>query len=211
MVVGASEAPKRGRPKTFDRDRVIAVAMDSYWREGTDGVPLNEVCRRAQVSKPGVYREFGGEDGLMDAVLERYAGTVLSPTWELTTHDRPFAEVLATLVGFLTDDGDTRPAGCLLAMMRVLSSDLGPATKARVEALGAHARGIYADWVERAKTRGEIAPSVPTTVAAALIDTQFTMLLVQMALGADPGLLRAQAGLAFAGLVGEVIDPSSRA
>jgi AcrR family transcriptional regulator len=190
---------------------VIAVAMDSYWREGTDGVPLNEVCRRAQVSKPGVYREFGGEDGLMDAVLERYAETVLSPTWELTTHERPFAEVLATLVGFLTDAGDTRPAGCLLAMMRVLSSDLGPATKARVEALGAHARGIYADWVDRAKTRGEIASSVPTTVAAALIDTQFTMLLVQMALGADPGLLRAQAGLAFAGLTGAVIDPSSRA
>jgi hypothetical protein len=66
-------------------------------------------------------------------------------------------------------------------MMRVLSSDLGPATTARVEALGAHARVTYADWEERAKTRGEIASRVPTTVAAAFIDTQFTMLLVQMA------------------------------
>jgi hypothetical protein len=55
---------------------------------------------------------------------------VLSPTWELTTHERPFADILATFVGFLTDADDTRPAGCLLAMMRVLSSDLGPATKA---------------------------------------------------------------------------------
>jgi AcrR family transcriptional regulator len=211
MVVEASDAPRRGRPKTFDRDRVIDVGMDCYWREGTDGVPLNELCRRAQVSKPGIYREFGGEDGLMDAVLERYAETVLAPTWEQTTHDRPFAEALATLVGFMTDADDTRPAGCLLSMMRVLSSHLGPSTRARVEALGAHARVTYAAWVERAKTRGEIAPSVSTTVAAAFIDTQFTMLLVQMALGADPELLRAQAGLAFAGLVGEVIDPSSRA
>jgi AcrR family transcriptional regulator len=163
------------------------------------------------VSKPGLYREFGGEDGLMDTALERYAETVLAPTWEQTTHDRPFAEVLATLVGFMTSADGTRPAGCLLSTMRVLSSDLGPATKARAEALGARARGIYADWVERAKTRGEIAPSVPTTVAAAFIDTQFTMLLVQMALGADPELLRAQAGLAFAGLTGTVIDPASRA
>jgi hypothetical protein len=72
-------------------------------------------------------------------------------------------------------------------------------------------RGIYADWVDRAKTRGEIVSSVPTTVAAALIDTQFTMLLVQMALGADPELLRAQAGLAFAGLTGVIIAPSSPA
>ncbi len=57
--------------------------------------------------------------------------------------------------------------------------------------MGAHARVTYAAWVEHAKTRSEIAPSVPTTVAAAFIDTQFTMLLVQMALGADPELLRA--------------------
>ena len=211
MEVGASTVPRRGRPKTFDRDRVIDVAMDCYWREGTDAIPLNELGRRAQVSKPGIYREFGGEDGLMDAVLARYAETVLAPTWELTTHDRPFAEVLTTLVGFMTSADGSRPAGCLLSMMRVLSSDLGPATTARVEALGAHARGIYADWVERAKSRGEIASGVPTTVAAAFIDTQFTMLLVQMALGADPELLRAQAGLAFAGLVGAVIDPSSGA
>ena len=140
----------------------------------------------------------------MDAVLARYAETVLSPTWAQTTHDRPFTEVLATLIGFMTSADGSRPAGCLLSMMRVLSSDLGPATKARVEALGARARDIYADWVERARTRGEITSSVPTPVAAAFIDTQFTMLLVQMALGAEPEPLRAQAGLAFAGLTGVV-------
>lgn len=185
--------------------------MDCYWREGTDAVPLNELCRRADVSKPGIYREFGAEDGLMDAILERYAATVLSPTWELTTHDRPFAELLTTLVGFLTSADGTRPAGCLLATMRVLSSHLGPATTARVEALGAHARDTCAHWVERAKARAEIAPVVPTTVAAAFVDTQFTTLLIQMALGADPALLRAQAGLAFAGLTGVVITPASPA
>jgi hypothetical protein len=37
------------------------------------------------------------------------------------------------------------------------------------------------------------------------------MLLVQMALGADPGLLRAQARLAFAGLTGTLNAPSSGA
>ena len=44
--------------------------MDSYWRDGVENVSLNELCRRAEVSKPGVYREFGGEEGLLDAVLE---------------------------------------------------------------------------------------------------------------------------------------------
>jgi TetR/AcrR family transcriptional regulator, copper-responsive repressor len=201
MVDEASEAPKRGRPKTFARDRAIDVAMDAYWREGTEDVPLNEVCRRADVSKPGMYREFGGEDGLMDAALERYAETVLAPFFEQIARDRPFAEVLETLIEFVTKPDPTRPAGCLLAKMRVLSAHLGPITRARVDALGVDARVHYADWVERAYRRGEIAPGVPTDVAAAFIDTQLTLLLVQMAAGAEPDLLRAQARLAFVGLV----------
>ncbi len=69
IVVRETASPPIGRPKTFDRDRVIGIAMECYWREGVDGVLLNELCRRAAVSKPGVYREFGGEDGLMDAVV----------------------------------------------------------------------------------------------------------------------------------------------
>jgi len=200
MVIGSSEVRRRGRPKTFDRDRMIDVAMDRYWREGTDNVSLNELCRRADVSKPGVYREFGGEDGLMAAVLEHYADTVLAPTLEQTTQDRPFAEVLTTLVEFMTELDRGMPAGCLLAKMRVLSSRLGPATQARVDTLREDARASYADWVERAKVGGEIAPSIPTTIAAAFIDAQFTALLIQVALGEDPEMLRAQARLTFAGL-----------
>jgi len=211
MADEASEAHKRGRPKTFARDRAIDVAMEAYWREGTDGVPLNEVCRRAQVAKPGVYREFGGEDGLMDAALERYAETVLAPFFEQVAGDRPFAEVLEALIEFMTDADRDMPAGCLLAKMRVVSSHLGAATRSRAEALGADARARYADWVELAKRRGDIAPRVPTDVAAAFIDTQFTMLLVQIAAGADPEQLRAQARLAFVGLVdgGDRASPAS--
>lgn len=176
--------------------------MDCYWREGADGVSLNEICRRAEVSKPGVYREFGGEDGLMDAALERYATTVLAPTLEQTRLDRPFREVLDTLIGFMTDPDRPVPTGCLLSSMRVSPSRLGPATRARVDALRDGARTTYAAWVQRARNRGEIAAEVPTSVAAAFIDTQFTSLLVQMAAGEDPELLRAQARLAFAGLTG---------
>ena len=206
VVDDSSDVRRRGRPKTFERDRMIDVAVDCYWREGTDGVSLNELCRRADVSKPGVYREFGGEDGLMDAALERYADTVLAPVLEQTTEDRPFAEVLATLIGFMTDPDRTMPTGCLLAKMRVLSSRLGPVTQARVDALRADARACYGRWVERAKARGEIRTAASTAVIAAFIDTQFTTLLTQMALGEDPAGLRAQADLAFAALTGGEIE-----
>lgn len=207
-MVESSDIRRRGRPKTFDRDRMIDVAMECYWREGTDGVSLNELCRLADVSKPSVYREFGGEDGLIAAVLEHYADTVLAPALEQTTQDRPFAEVLTTLVEFMTELDRGMPVGCLLAKMRVLSSRLGPATQALLDTLREDARASYADWVERAKARGEIAPSIPTEIAAAFIDNQFTALLIQVALGEDPDVLRAQARLTFAGLTGGVSERS---
>jgi AcrR family transcriptional regulator len=209
IVSEVGDGPRRGRPKTFDRGRAIEVAMDCYWREGADGVSLNEICRRAEVSKPGVYREFGGEDGLMDAALERYAATVLAPTLDQTRLDRPFREVLDSLIGFMTDPDRPVPTGCLLSSMRVSPSRLGPATRARVDTLRDDARVTYAAWVQRAKDRGEIATEVSTVVAAALVDTQFTTLLVQMAAGEDPELLRAQARLAFAGLVNGAADGSA--
>ncbi len=189
-----------GRPKTFDRDEVVGIALQTYWREGIDGISLNELCRRASVSKPGLYREFGGEDGLMDAALELYAEIVLSPLLEQTTHDRPFGETLTAILETLTDINRSGPAGCLLVKMQQSPSRLGPATRARVEGLRSSARLAYAEWIDRAKERGDISPDVSTPVAAALLDIQSNTLLTQMALGEDPELLRAQAALAFAGL-----------
>jgi AcrR family transcriptional regulator len=196
----SSEHRARGRPKTIDRDRVIDVAMDSYWREGTDAVSLNELCRRAGVSKPAVYREFGGEDGLMDATLERYAETVLEPMLERTEDDAPFADVLAALIDTIVDLDRDMPAGCLLAKMRVLSSQLGSATRTRADQLRTASRARYAHWLDRAKARGDIADDIPTSVAAAFVDNQLTALLIQVAQGEDPDMLRAHAEIGFAGL-----------
>ena len=73
------------------------------------------------------------------------------------------------------------------------------------------ARVVYANWVDGVKQRGEIAPGVSTSVAAAFLDTQCTSLLMQMALGEEPELVRAQAWLAFAGLTGKGGDLPVRA
>jgi len=200
-----SEAPKktaRGRPKTFDPERTLDVAIDSYWREGPSGISLNEVCRRAGVSKPGLYREFGDDDGLMAAVLTRYGERVLAPALAMTTDDRPFGEVLDALVGFMTRDPDSGPAGCLYAKMSSSRSRLGPVSRARLDGLREEAVAAYARWIDRAKARGDVADAVSTNVAAEFMNAQFINILTQMAAGEDPAMVRAQARMAFAGLTG---------
>lgn len=81
----------------FDRNHVLEIAQQSYWKLGINQVSINELCKLANVSKPSIYREFGGEDGLMCAVLEHYESTVLSPMLDLLSKEAPFNEVLRIL------------------------------------------------------------------------------------------------------------------
>ena len=71
-------AKARGRPRTLQRDHVINVAMESYWVSGPSNVSVNDICKRANVSKPGLYREFGNEDGLQKEVQVREAAYLAS-------------------------------------------------------------------------------------------------------------------------------------
>ncbi len=192
--------PSAGRPRTFDVDHVVTVAVESYWADGVEAVSINEICRRAGVSKPGLYREFGGEDGLMDAALARYAETVLAPNFETPSDDLPLADVLGAAIDLMVDVDRSGPLGCLHADMRQVSDKLGPLTRKRVLDLRDQARSTYATWIERAKEAGEMPSSIETDIAVALIDFQLTNVLVQMSLGEDPELLSAQARLSFAGL-----------
>ena len=176
--------------------------MDGYWSEGPGTISLNELCRRAMVSKPGLYREFGGEDGLMDAALAHYAATVLEPLAGQIDTNAPLSHVLSAVVDLLTDPTRPGPAGCLLARMQHAPDQLGPLATSRVHALREAARQQYGELIEMAKQRGEVRADVSTTVAAAMIDIQCNALLMRVAAGEDRDILRSQALLAFSSLTG---------
>jgi TetR/AcrR family transcriptional regulator, copper-responsive repressor len=196
----STSRPARGRPKTFDRERTLEVAVDGYWRDGPAGVSVNEICRRAGVSKPGVYREFGNEDGLMNEALATYTEMVLRPLLDQLETDQPFTEALDSLIDFMTTQTDTGIAGCMLAKMRVDPSKLGPLTHAQVEWWRSTVLNAYTNLINRARRRGDIDPSLSVELAARFLDAQFNHILGQMAAGEEPTLVRAQAQLAFAGI-----------
>jgi AcrR family transcriptional regulator len=189
----------RGRPKTFDRARTLDVAIDSYWRDSVDSVSVNEICRRAKISKPGLYREFGNEDQLMDAALTRYSETVLGPVLASLTDDRPFRETLDSLIDFATrEETPDVPSGCLFAKMRNFRWRLGPVTGEHVDQLREGAVAAYAAWLERRANRGEIELPAPLETTATYVDAQLTMMLTRISAGEDPDVVRAHAHLAFA-------------
>ena len=141
-----------GRPKTLNREHALAIALEGYWREGVYGMSVNEVCRRAKISKPGLYREVGGEDGLLTAVLQLYRETVMETLAEHLRQDSSFKKVFHWYVNALLHQNG-HPPGCLLCEMRLIQSeDLGQATREKVQECADDIYGFYRDWLEGACT-----------------------------------------------------------
>ncbi|MEM1428988.1 MAG: TetR/AcrR family transcriptional regulator [Pseudomonadota bacterium] len=191
--------PKRGRPKTFDRDRTLDIAMTAYWEADPADVSLNALCQRAAVSKPALYREFGGEDGLMRAALDRYAETVLSDVFVVLSKNAPLEETLDALTAFASEDPKME-RGCLFYKMRAGKHRLGPETRRRVEEIDAAAVHAFTAYLEGRRAAGDWAGDISAALAARFLVEQIGLALTQRAAGEDPGQIRDTLVLALAAL-----------
>lgn len=162
---------------------------------------LNELCRRIQLSKPALYREFGGEDGLMEAALLRYRGSVLEPLQVALAADVSLDELITGLVHLITAEGASHP-GCLFTELRAVRARLGPLTRARLAAIEDERRQALRDWYSRAAERGEVGADLNPATAARYLDAQLSLALLQVGAGEAPAHARVTLELALQPLRG---------
>lgn len=122
----------------MDGDLVQHQAMLAYWYDDPCAVSLNSICAKAGAPKPSVYREFGSEDGLQRAVLDRYAQTVLADVLTIFETGGGSAQILQAVIDFACD-GTRFDRGCLFFKMRAAKPRLGPLTGAMLEHIQSNA------------------------------------------------------------------------
>ncbi|HAD28055.1 MAG TPA: AcrR family transcriptional regulator [Rhodobacteraceae bacterium] len=176
-----------GRPKTLDRNRVLQVAMESYWSEGPTAVSVNEICRRAGISKPGLYREFGGEDGLQASALDAYRDEVLTPLFQIFEADMPFGDAIDALVELTTQDRSIMeiPMGCMFEQMRGCRKELGPKTNESINLTRENIQARIEAWINIAKENGQMGVQISTVTAALYVGSQITSAITMQAEGID--------------------------
>ncbi len=191
------EAPRRrGRPKSLDRERLVDIAMRAYWEAGPQGVSVNALCQMAGISKPSLYREFGGEDGLMRAALEAYAASVLDRVVGLLDGPGSFAERLDAMASFFAED-PVFAHGCLFTKLRAAKPLAGDDTRALVVAIEADTRAAFAAFLQSARDGGDWAGCVPVALGARYLDAQFGLALASRAAGVPVAEVRAVLDLAL--------------
>ena len=154
---------KKGRPKTIDLEKLKNIAMSNYWSHGPTNVSLNEICYKAKISKPGFYREFGGEDGLMKSVLLLYKNSLIQQILDILNLEKTFDETLDLLVAYIIEnkDKEQKENGCLLAKFRQSRKKFGKKTQEQIDIILKERHLVFELWIKKAKSKGEF--SLPLT------------------------------------------------
>ena len=163
---------KKGRPKTIDLERIKNVAIINYWSDGPTNVSLNEICFKAKISKPGFYREFGGEDGLMKSVLLLYKNTLIQQILDILKLEKTFDETLDLLIAFVIGNKDEEhiKKGCLLAKFRQSRDKFGKKTQEQIDIILKERYLDFEEWIKEAISKGEFNhPLSPKLVANYII------------------------------------------
>jgi AcrR family transcriptional regulator len=174
--------------------------MNAYWHHDMAAISVNSVCVVAGVSKPSLYREFGSEDGLTAAVLERYSQIVLGPLEELLSSTASFAIKWQSMITFVSQN-PVMERGCLYTKMRFTSPRFGIKTQAMISSIEAHTIECYVQFFKKAATNGEWQGAISAELAALYLHEQLGLAVSQRASGKPSEYVHELLELAISALV----------
>jgi AcrR family transcriptional regulator len=174
-----------GRPRAFNTDDALDVAVQLFWRRGFLGTSLSDLTEGMGISRPSLYAAFGNKEALFRRALDRYfqnpAAYLQSALNERTA--RAVASRLLRGVVELVCDSRT-PQTCLWVHGVLSCGDLSDPIhqefkRQREEGIAA-LRGRF----DRAVTEGDLPTTTDTDALARFLQTVNFGLSVQAATGA---------------------------
>jgi AcrR family transcriptional regulator len=157
--------------RSEDRPREIcAAALDVFSEKGFAAARLDEIARRAGVSKGTLYLYFKDKEDLFRAVVrDAIAPNVVAITSTIATLDAPFpAVVRAFLAGFAEREARL-PIGAVAKMVVGESRNFPELARVWHDEVASKAIGALAVFIEGAQKRGEVRGGDPRLYAFSLM------------------------------------------
>lgn len=160
---------QRGRPRSFDIERVTDAALALFWEHGYEATSVDAVTAATGVNASSLYAAFTNKRGLFRAAVDRYRTTVGAALDELADGDGGIDDVVAFVdwvrAGIISD---AQPNGCLIVntMVEQGASDADLAAVATAHRNGL--RSSLAAALIRAESAREIEPGT-AVVRASLV------------------------------------------
>jgi AcrR family transcriptional regulator len=147
-----------GRPRSFDRDVALAVALELFWRWGYEETSVAMLTSVMGVTPPSLYAAFGDKHRLFEEAAALYFRRTIEAVdlaATLPTAHEAVAKMLDDTAHAHTDA--STPAGCLML------------TEPRLEAQREVLRQKIKDRLDRGVRDGELASSTRTDRLASFL------------------------------------------
>lgn len=163
---------KVGRPRNFDREKVLSEAIEVFWKKGFDGASLDDLTNAMGINRPSLYSTFGDKQSLFLASLSAYGeGIGSEPVAAFCTEKDPQSAVRAFLKTMLKNQTrcDDFAQGCLLASCAATTAMNIPDVE-EILLTGASATADKLEiGFERFKSTNQLPSAFPSQVKASLL------------------------------------------
>jgi AcrR family transcriptional regulator len=197
---------ERGRPRAFDREEALELAVRLFWERGYEGVSVSELSAAMGINAPSLYAAFGCKEQLFREVVERYEHRHRVDIPEGV----PVREAVAGLLraAALAYTEPDQPRGCLVVQG---ASNYTVKTEAVRDYLGERRRASRDRLVarlDRAVADGEFSAQVDVQAVAVFYLTVMHGMVQQARDGASKATLLAIAETAMAAWA-HLTDPTA--
>jgi AcrR family transcriptional regulator len=154
-----------------DRPREIcAAALEVFAEKGFAAARLDEIARRAGVSKGTLYLYFKDKEDLFRAVVRSaIAPNIEAVTATISSSDAPFPDVVRMFLAAFAEREARLPIGAVAKMVVGESRNFPELARVWHDEVASKAIGAIAAFVERAQQRGEVRAGDPRLHAFSLM------------------------------------------
>ncbi|MEC3982128.1 TetR/AcrR family transcriptional regulator [Amycolatopsis sp. H20-H5] len=190
----------RGRPRAFDREKVLAEAMHVFWERGYEGASLAELTAAMGINPPSLYAAFGGKESLFREALELYGVTDGQYTAR-ALREQPTAR--ASVEAMLRDNARAycepgHPTGCMVVLAATNYTGASQGVHDYVAELRAATKDKLRKRLRQGVEEGELAEDADVGALATFYTTVLHGLSLQARDGADRAELDRAIDLAMA-------------
>ncbi len=180
----------RGRPKAFDEDKTLALAMNYFWEHGYDNTPLDKLLPAMGIKKSSFYHTFKSKEELFSKCLHLYREQTQQDF--ITLRDEVGAKnALIMIVQFtmqeLRDTGKVK--GCLLVSSGQECYNKYPVLSQQIAEEFLYFLRLFTETIKIAQEKKEITNSLDAKRLAGRYLSGLNGLLVTIQAGAPQEVL----------------------
>jgi len=180
----------RGRPKAFDENVVLSLAMEYFWEHGYESSSLDNLLLAMGIKKSSFYHTFKSKEELFSRCLTLYRNQNIQFLKSLKDEIGPLQAMLMLTkltVDQLNETGEVK--GCLIANSGKECYNKYRDLSTQVHAEFNTLNDLFIDFVKEAQSRGEIKSSRDAKVIAGRYVNALNGLIVTIQAGASKELV----------------------